>query len=159
MIFVTVGTHNQDFKRLVKKIDEIALRIGEEVLVQRGHTKYVPKNTKHFDFASREEMEKLNREADIIVTHAGAGSIIFALRNQKSTIVVPRLKKFGEHIDDHQLELTRELEEKGRIIAVYDVEKLEEAIKSAREFKFLRREKPLMISIIKDYLRGLEAQK
>ncbi len=159
MIFVTVGTHNQDFGRLVEKVDEIAPKIDDEIIVQRGHTKHIPQNTKHFDFASREEMEKMNSEADIVVTHAGAGSIIFALSSRKPTILVPRLKKFGEHIDDHQLELTKVLEDEGKVIAVYDIDGLESALRSAREFKSLRRERPIMIDTIREYLRGLEAQK
>ncbi|MFQ6137007.1 MAG: PssE/Cps14G family polysaccharide biosynthesis glycosyltransferase [Candidatus Hydrothermarchaeales archaeon] len=156
MIFATVGTHNQDFTRLVKKADEIAGKIDERVVIQTGHTRYEPKNAEHFDFGSRKTLQRFNEEARIIVTHGGAGSIIFALRFHKPTIVVPRLKKFGEHINDHQLELTRELEERGKVVGVYDMDDLEKKIEAISSFEVEDSGKPRLIMMIKDYLRSLE---
>ncbi len=156
LIFVTVGTHNQDFTRLLKEIDEIAERIDERIVIQTGHTKYMPKNAEHFAFGSRKELGRLNKEARIIITHGGAGSIIFALQFNKPTVVVPRLKRFGEHINDHQLELTKELETGGKVVGVYDIEDLEKKIKEVDSLKAEASKKPEMIVIIKDFLRSLE---
>ncbi len=156
LIFVTVGTHNQDFTRLVKEMDEIAGKIDEKVVIQTGHTRYVPQNCEHFVFGSRKELGRLNKEARIIITHGGAGSIIFALQFHKPTVVVPRLKRFGEHINDHQLELTTELEAGGKIVGVYDIEDLGKRIEEVDSLKVGVSEKPEMIVIIKDYLRSLE---
>ncbi len=156
MIFVTVGTHNQDFSRLLKKIDEIAGKVDERVVIQTGHAKYMPNNAEHFAFGSRKKLERLNKEARIIITHGGAGSIIFALQFHKPTVVVPRLKRYNEHINDHQLELTKELEEGGKIVGVYDREDLGKRIEEVDSLKAGASEKPEMIAIIKDFLRSLE---
>lgn len=151
-----MGTHNQDFTRLLKEIDEIAGKVDEKVVIQTGHTEYVPQNAKHFAFGTRKKLEQLNKEARIIITHGGAGSIIFALQFHKPTVVVPRLKKYGEHINDHQLELTKELEKSGKVVGVYDIEDLEKKIKEVDSLKAEASEKPEMIVIIKDFLRSVE---
>ncbi len=100
-------------------------------------------------------LEKLNKEARIIITHGGAGSIIFALQFRKPTIVVPRLKRYGEHINDHQLELTKKLEVGGKLLGVYDIENLEKKIEEIDSLKTGISENPEMIAIIKEYLMRL----
>jgi UDP-N-acetylglucosamine transferase subunit ALG13 len=156
LIFVTVGTHNQGFERLVKKIDEIAGELEEEVVIQRGHTSYEPMHARFFDFAPREEMGEWVDKARLIVTHGGAGSIVFALSKRKPVVVVPRLKKYGEHVNDHQIELARALEKEGRVKAVLDVDELKECIDEAEGKTIIRREKPVMVEEIKKYLHELE---
>lgn len=137
MIFVTVGTHEQSFDRLVGKIDELVgdKKIKGNVLVQIGYTDYKPKACKWFKFIEPEKFEQLCKKSDIIITHAGVGSIMTCLKFGKTTIVVPRLKKFGEHRDDHQLQITKELEKQGKILAVYEINKLENAILKAKSWK------------------------
>lgn len=132
MIFVTVGVHYKGFDRLVKKMDEIAGKINEKVIMQIGSTKYKPKNSQYFNFIeSDDEILNLYSQARIVVSHAGAGSALTAIRLSKPTILVPRLKKYGEHIDDQQLELAEALSKEGKVIAVYDVEQLESSLKEA----------------------------
>ncbi len=158
MIFVTVGTHYQGFERLIKKMDEIAGKIDDEVIMQIGYTDYEPKNAKWLRFLEREEdILELYKKADVIVAHAGAGTLLTALSFGKPVVVVPRLKKFGEHIDDQQLELAEALESMGKAIAVYDIEKLEDAIKKAKSLKYkpVKRERRLT-NFLKEYLRGIE---
>lgn len=123
MIFVTIGTM-YGFPRLIKEIDEIAKNINEEIIMQIGETIYEPKNAKFFRFASREEMKKLYKNSRIVVSHAGVGSILSAIENKKPIIVVPRMKEYGEIIDDHQFEITKELEKEGTIVAIYDTNEL-----------------------------------
>lgn len=156
MIFVTVGTHNQGFERLVKKADEIARDLKEEVVIQRGNTAYEPRYARFFDFASREEIAEWVEKARVVVTHGGAGSIVFALSRGKPVIVVPRLKKYHEHVNDHQVELARALEEEGRVKAVHDVEELKAALEAAPNATLIKGEKPVMIRVIKNYLRELK---
>lgn len=156
MIFVTVGTHTQGFDRLVKKADELARSLKEEVVIQRGNTAYEPSHASYFDFASRDEMQKAVEKARVIVSHGGAGSIIFALSAGKPVIVVPRLTGYGEHVNDHQLELARALEREGKVKAVYDVEELGAALKASKDASLINREKPVMLEVIKNYLIGLE---
>ena len=128
MIFVTVGTHEQPFDRLMKEIDRIASTTEEEVIVQYGYSTYIPSNCKSSQMISSQDMERYTKEARIIITHGGPGSILLALMNEKRPIVLPRQKKFGEHVNDHQVDFTKHLEKEGTIIPIYDIETLEKAI-------------------------------
>jgi len=122
--------HTRRFERLVRKMDEIAGKINEEVIMQIGGAKYAPENTKYFDFTTEQEIKELCRKARVVVTH-GAMTIVDALEQGTPVIAVPRLKRYGEVINDHQLYLVQELEKEGKVTAVYDVEELEEALKKA----------------------------
>ena len=133
MILVTVGNHTQGFPRLIRKMDEFAEKMPEEVIMQIGATDYHPQNARHFRSTSQEEMDRLNREARLVVTHAGAGSILTGLKWGKPMVIVPRLAKYGEHFDDHQLQLADVLSQAGKVITVYEVEELEEAINRASQ--------------------------
>jgi beta-1,4-N-acetylglucosaminyltransferase len=130
LIFVTVGSHYQGFDRLVKKMDEIAGKIDEKIIMQIGNTKYKPVNAEYFSFLeSFEEILRLNREARVVVSHAGAGSIVTALKEKTPVIVVPRLKKYDEHMNDHQLEIAKAMSENKNVTVVYDVEDLDNYLK------------------------------
>lgn len=113
MIYVTVGTMFLDFERLVSAMDDIALATTEEVVVQTGLGTYKPAYCRHFDFKPREACMELQRQARVIVTHAGIGGVTDALAAKRPFVVVPRLKKFREHLNDHQLELARAVEQRG----------------------------------------------
>jgi beta-1,4-N-acetylglucosaminyltransferase len=134
LIFVTVGNHYQGFDRLIKKMDEIAGRIDEQVIMQIGYTKYKPVNAEYFEFAEYSNIQKLNHDARTVVSHAGVGSILTALEQRTHLIIVPRLKKYDEVLDDHQLEIARELLENPNITIVYDVESIDEVLKA--DFSF-----------------------
>lgn len=126
MIFVTVGSHYQGFDRLIKKMDEIAGRTDEKVIMQIGHTNYKPVNAEYFDFVDDfSKIEQLNWEARVVVSHAGAGSILTALKLGRPVIVVPRLKKYNEHMDDHQLEIAEAMSSIKGVISVNDVQEIE----------------------------------
>ena len=118
MILVTVGTHDQQFDRLVKGADQLAAELGEKVIIQRGCSNYVPKYADHFQWTSSQQMETLTGEARIVISQASAGAIILALSLGKPMVLVPRLKRFGENHDDHQLQLARALADQGRAIVV-----------------------------------------
>lgn len=130
MIFVTVGTHEQPFDRLLRKIDELVEDeiISGEVFAQIGYSSYIPKRFKYERLLAFKEMNNFAKEARIFITHGGPGSIILALSYGKIPIVVPRQKKYGEHVDDHQILFTKRLEEKKKIIVVYEMQNLAERI-------------------------------
>ena len=131
MIFVTVGTHYLGFERLIKKMDEIAGRTDEEIVAQIGSTKYKPKNMKYFNFVEEEKkIIELYKKSRIVIAHSGAGTLLNILHLKKPLIVIPRLKKYNEHIDNHQLELTEVLNDSGLATVVYDVENLEDVLKN-----------------------------
>lgn len=156
MIFVTVGTNTYSFDRLIKEVDNIAKGLREKIIAQIGYTKYTPKNIEFFRFTNYEKILKLNEKADIIITHGGAGCAINALKNGKPTIVVPRYKKFKEHTNDHQLDLTRNLEKERRIIAVYDIKNLKKAIEKAKKFKMKRKKRSQIVETISKYISDLK---
>lgn len=135
MIFVTVGTHEQQFNRLVKKVDELKRNgiIEEEVFIQTGYSTYEPKYCAWKKLISYSEMEKMYKEADIIITHGGPASFMKALELNKIPIVVPRQEKFEEHVNNHQVEFVKFVEERQKsIIGVYDIESLEKELKKKK---------------------------
>jgi len=148
--------HPQGFERLIRKMDEIAGKINEEVVMQIGGTKYTPKNAKHFDFATEQEIKDLCHKARVVVTH-GAMTIIDALDEGAPVIAVPRLKRYDEVIDDHQLYLVQELEKAGKVAAVYDVEELEEAVNKvgAEPVKLVKDRR--LVNALKGYIAQFEA--
>ena len=131
MIFVSVGMHHQGFDRLIRAMDDLDTSLGEPVVMQIGASSYEPRNARYFRFAGNDEVESLMEAARVVVIHCGVGSIISALRHRVPLVVVPRLKRYGEHVDDHQLEVARVLSQSGRVTAVYDVERLSEAMTQA----------------------------
>lgn len=106
MIFVTVGSRNYPFDRLFKKIDELYEDgiLTDVMFAQTGTSSYRPKHYEYRDFISQEEFQEKMQEADIVVSHGASGSIMKALKAGKKVIAVTRLEKYGEHINDHQIQ-------------------------------------------------------
>lgn len=131
MIFVTVGTHEQPFDRLVKEIDELKGKgiIQEEVIVQTGYCTYEPKNCTWSKLIPYDDMIKNVNEARIVITHGGPASFIMPLQVGKIPIVVPRQVEFNEHVNNHQVEFSKAVAERfGNIIVVETVSELETVI-------------------------------
>lgn len=131
MIFVTVGTHEQPFDRLISKIDALKRDavIQEEVFVQTGFSTYQPQFCEWKKLLSYEEMAQMLENARIIITHGGPASFISAIQIGKIPIVVPRRKEFGEHVNNHQVDFVKIVAERmGTIIPMDNVENLENVI-------------------------------
>lgn len=131
MIFVTVGTHEQPFNRLIKKIDNLVAKgnIKEKVIIQTGFSTYIPKYCEFHKMMSFEEMQAALRDARIVITHGGPSSFIEALQFGKVPIVVPRQEKFHEHVNNHQVEFTELIAKRmNNIIPVYDINDLGQTI-------------------------------
>lgn len=124
MVFVTVGTHEQPFDRLLKCIDKMVEdgKIKEEVIIQKGYTDYEPKHCKSSKLIPFEEMQKNIEDARIVVTHGGPASFIAPLSIGKIPIVVPRQKEFSEHVNNHQLDFSREVASRMKNIIVAETE-------------------------------------
>lgn len=136
MIFVTVGTHEQPFDRLIKEIDRLAGAniIAEKVVIQTGYSSFVPKHCESRQMYPHEEMLKNMEDARIIISHGGPSSFMTALSLGKIPIVVPRQHKFGEHVNDHQMYFSQKVEkEMKNIIVVKDIAKLAEIIQNYDE--------------------------
>lgn len=122
MIFVTVGTHEQPFNRLIKAIDELVENkvIHEDVIIQTGYSTYLPKKCECEKFLPYQMMKQYVTEARIVVTHGGPSSFILPLQIGKIPVVVPRQAKYNEHVNDHQLNFAHEVAERKKNIIVVD---------------------------------------
>lgn len=118
MIFVTLGSQKFQFNRLLKAVDE--LDTDEEIFAQIGYSDYKPQNYKYEEFLDREEFAAWEQKADIVITHGGTGAIIGAVKKGKKVIAVPRLAKYGEHVDDHQIQLIKQFKDLDLIYACMD---------------------------------------
>jgi UDP-N-acetylglucosamine transferase subunit ALG13 len=130
MIFVTVGTNEAPFDRLVHAV--AALETEESIVIQRGASCVDVPGARTVEFIPFDELVELVRRARVVVTHAGVGSTIVALSNGKRPIVVPRLKSYGEAVDDHQLLFGRRFADAGLVTLVDAPDQLAEAIAGPR---------------------------
>ena len=136
MIFVTVGTHEQQFNRLIEKIDNLKKdgTIKEDVFIQTGFSTYEPKYCEWSKLISYQDMQKYNKEASIVITHGGPASFIAPLQLGKIPIVVPRQYEFDEHVNNHQVEFAKNVSERiGNIIPVFNIDELEDKIKNYKK--------------------------
>lgn len=138
MIFVTLGSQKFQFNRMLIEIDKLIDegKITEEVFAQIGASDYKPKNFKYSDFLTQDEFKNYMKNADLVITHAGTGAIVTALKNDKLVIAIPRLAKYGEHVDDHQVQLIDEFKELNFIEPVYETEQLADALELVRKNKY-----------------------
>lgn len=118
MIFVTVGSRNYPFNRLFRKIDELYVdgTLTEPMFAQTGTSTYKPKHYAYKDFISQDEFLAKINEADIVVSHGASGSIMKALNAGKKVIAVTRLEKYGEHINDHQIQNNEAFSSNGYVL-------------------------------------------
>ncbi len=143
MIFVSVGTQKFQMDRLMKQVEKLAKDMPEErFVVQYGYSNYVPANCEVHQFMDRDTFSKCIDESDILILHGGVGTIMQGLNRHKRIIVVPRLKQFGEHVDDHQLEAAWALKTSHCILICMNAVFLGYLIKHAGEYEFKEYEEP-----------------
>lgn len=120
MIFVTVGTHEQPFNRLIKEVDRLVETgaIKDDVFIQTGYSTYEPQFCKWSSLISFDKMNELMETADIIITHGGPATFMSAITNGKKPIVVPRQEKYDEHVNDHQVDFAQQVKERYNSIEV-----------------------------------------
>jgi UDP-N-acetylglucosamine transferase subunit ALG13 len=112
MIFLSAGNNELSFLRLFLKFEKIFGNLNKrnvEVICQTGHTEYRNKNFKIIKFVEKKKFNELILKSSVFISHAGAGSVIDSIQNRKIPILLPREKKFNEHVDDHQVELYKKL--------------------------------------------------
>lgn len=156
MIFVCTGTQVYQFDRLTKKLDELIADglITDKIFAQIGAAEYLPKNYEYKKFIDKDEFAEYQRQADIIISHGGTGALIGASKLGKNIIAVPRLAKYHEHVDDHQLQVVSVLEKEGYVRAVYDIDNLRDVIKEAQEKPITKKyeRKSMIIDIITNFI-------
>ena len=135
MIFVTLGSQKFQFDRLLQKLDALIEEgvITEPVFAQTGHSTYTPKHFEITPFMDRDTFAANMAKADTVITHAGTGAIIGAVKQGKKTIAVPRLSKYGEHVDDHQLQIVEQFTDMCLLEPCWDVDDLAQAYGNAME--------------------------
>ena len=159
MIFITLGFQKFQFNRLLKAVDDLVQRkiIKEDVFAQIGYSDYQPQNYSYKKFLDRDEFARMEEKSEIVITHGGTGAIIGAVKKDKKVIAVPRLAKFGEHVDDHQLQLLDEFEKMQIIVACYDTDKLEDAYRlvQTKKLKKYKSNQKRIIDSIEEFLTGI----
>ena len=132
MIFVVLGTEKFPFNRLVESVDRLVEthEVTDEVFIQTGSCTYVPRNCNWKPFISFGEMCRNIEHADLIIAHAGAGTTLLCIQLGKRPILVPRQKKFGEHVDDHQVSFAKKFETIGLVSVVYEISALKDQIRT-----------------------------
>ena len=137
MIFITLGTQDKTFPRLLKSIEKFIKNgvIKDKVFVQAGTTKYKSSVMDIKDFVDMETFKKYIMDSDLIITHGGVGTILEGLKNNKKIIGCARLEKYGEHVNNHQVQLLERFSEDGYIIYAEDLDKFDEYYRKVKDFK------------------------
>lgn len=137
MILILLGTQDKPFSRILTAVSNQIKKgnIKDKVIAQIGCTEFSDDKIKIFDFASKEKIEELIDKASIVITHGGVGVITECLNKNKKVIVVPRLKKYKEHTNDHQLQITKEFALKKYVLPLFDTKNLCSVLKKIKTFK------------------------
>lgn len=138
MILICVGASENKFDRLLMTIDELCdegILSGDKIIAQIGFTDYEPRNYKSFSLIGRDDFQKYIEQSELIITHAGTGSVVPLLKLGKKVIIFPRLKQYKEHIDDHQLEISEFFTNEGYALSAKNIDELRIAVKQAETFR------------------------
>lgn len=135
MIFVTLGTQDKPFERFLKLIEKHIKNgdIKDKVVVQAGYTKFSSDKMEIIDYVPTDKFNKLISECDLLITHGGIGNILMGLKCEKKIIAMARLAKYGEHTNDHQLQIVDNFYENGYILKVEN-DDLESVLKKIKKF-------------------------
>lgn len=156
MIFVTLGSQKFQFNRLLRKLDDLVAqgKITDEILAQVGYSDYIPLNYEGCPFIDRNAFSEIMGRTNLIITHGGTGAIINGLKAGKKVIAVPRLAEFGEHVDNHQLQMLRQFDSMGIIRVCYDLGQLEEIYGniSNEHFELYKSNTGTILESIEEYL-------
>ncbi len=155
-VFVSLGTHPQQFDRLLREIDRLAGEggLGGKVFCQSGHSTYEPANFGHKKFLPLSEFGKKLSQCDVFITHAGEGNIGQAKNLGKKFICVPRRKEFSEHTNDHQLELAEVVEQKKLGLVAWNPEELEKKLHELGKFSAAHVPRGKINEILEKYVKG-----
>lgn len=156
MIFVTLGTQDRSFKRLLEAIQKQIDNgnIQEKVIVQAGHTKFDSKDMEILDLIDRDKFTELMSKCDLLITHGGVGSILTGLNYNKKVIAAPRLREYNEHQNNHQLEIIEKFTDAKYILPLYNFDELDKTLKEIKKFKpkKFKSNTHNMIKLIEDFI-------
>jgi len=156
LIFLCVGSREYQFDRLLKEIDNLLKenKIDEEVFAQIGQSNYIPKHYQYVRYMSPDDFRQKQLDADLIISHGGTGALVAALKLGKKVIAVPRLVKYQEHIDDHQIQVCDMLEKQQYLKVVYEMSDLYGMIQQVKKQKAVKQysNPSNILSIIDEYI-------
>ncbi len=134
-IFIMFGTQDKSFSRFFEVLKKSKFIHENEVIIQSGYTEGQIEGVYIQNYFSEQEIQEHINSADIIITHAGIGSIINCLKQKKRIIVVPRLAKYKEQSNDHQLQIMEKYSSQGYIYPVYNLIEIDEAVEAILDFQ------------------------
>lgn len=155
MIVVLLGTNPYSFSRLAKAVDIYAAKYNEKIFIQLGYTDYLPVNATYERFLDKKDLLKMINDAELIITQGGFGSIADCLKAGKKVVAVPRKPEFKE-APDRQEEVVREFERLGRLVGLYDIDNLPEAIEKAKLLAVKQEQKNKIDLIIYQFIMSME---
>lgn len=141
MIFVCVGSRDYQFNRLLKALDQLVAegKIDDEIVAQTGLSEYEPKHYTWHRYLDQDVFKDYQKNADLIISHGGTGALVGALKMGKQVIAVPRLARFGEHIDDHQTQVCDALTGEGYLRQVLDMKDLAQVIEQCKRDPIIKK--------------------
>ena len=159
MIFITLGSQKFQFNRLLKAIDDLIANgeIIDEVFAQSGYSDYKPQHYQYKEFLDRDEFSELIQKSEIVITHGGTGAIINAVKAGKKVIAVPRRAKYGEHVDDHQLQMVGQFKDSNLICECENCEELGQLVNQVvnMQFEAYKSNTQTIIDNIEQYLKTI----
>lgn len=160
MIFAAVGTQKFQFNRLLRTIDELVYlgRIKETVYVQKGYSDYVPEHYQYSEFLNQKDFLHYIECCDLLITHSGVATIISGIQQNKPVIIMPRLARYGEHVDDHQVEIAKSFSEQNYVLLCQENDSLADLIEKAKTHKFSKyiSKRQHVIKLVEDYLESID---
>jgi UDP-N-acetylglucosamine transferase subunit ALG13 len=135
MIFVTVGSMIP-FDRLIKALDVAVGKdlVDEELFAQVGKTEFKPQHIRYVDVLERETYIRQFKSANAIISHAGMGTIAMADKYEMPLLVLPRLARYGEHVNDHQVQSAKAFANQGYFLLAKNTDDLIDKIKELNKF-------------------------
>lgn len=160
MIFVTLGSQKFPFNRLLEEIDHLVHKKflkSDEIYAQIGYSTYEPIHYPFMTFLNKEEFLEIMEKSTIIITHGGTGSIINAVKMEKVVIGVPRKKEYGEHVDNHQLEILEQFSNFNLIYSVSDTKEIKDALEKVRDMEFSKYQSNTknIINLLENFLQTI----
>lgn len=159
MILIALGTQKFQLNRLLIQIDELIKegKLKEEVFGQIGNSTYTPINYKYKRFLDKDEFEDKIKECTLLITHSGVGTIVLGLKYNRPIIVYPRLLKYKEHVDDHQIEIADSFTELNYVLQYKEGDCLNNLIDTSRNHTFskYKSQREKMLVTIQEYLESI----
>lgn len=160
MIFISLGSQKFQFNRVLEEMDRLIKEkyIQCNVFAQIGYSTYIPKYYEYSKFLDKNEYLDKIENSSIVVTHGGTGSIINSVKKEKKVIGIPRLEKYGEHVDNHQLDIIDQFAEAELIYAIKEMDELLTALNQVESLNFRKYQSNTenVIKILEEYLLGIK---